>query len=505
MKSLPVLRRLAATSLCLASFALPASAAVKGQYIAKAYTEALGRIPDQGGWLSAINSFASQGCNASSLRGFFRGVYLSTEFNNLGYDNAAKLLTLYRGVLNREPAITEFNNNLTLLGTGTSWTTMVDNFLNGSEFTNKVSTYCNTPNYGFGAGLPIALPVSGSGFTGTQAQLQATIDATPAGGTVFLAQKALVSLSSTLILKAGVTLATTGNPDPNHYANMGRLIRASHFPDAMIRLLPGSKLQSVWVDGQRSALGFSFESVNIQIWGGTGTTVTKSRMTNSAGGTNLKALGSGEGKVCGSNLITFNLIDAYTSSHTGSTWSDGLTIVCENTTIDSNQILDATDVAIVIFGALPAVQRSIAQNNIILNVGNSAYGGLVFDSWHDSGTNVDFTGATFRNNTIWSGPSVHYDVALSVGTRPWFGNTTNRAFGASMINNTSGISKINVDTGIAVSGMTSATVTGNTLDTTHVNSSSCPGVDVAVALTAGWGSGTIQTYVDTDVNRCVFH
>lgn len=491
--------------LCLSAFAMPAQAAVKGQYIAKAYTEALGRIPDQGGWLSAINLFASQGCNTGTLRGFFRGVYLSAEFNGLGYDNAAKLLTLYRGVLNREPAITEFNNNLTLLGTGTSWTTMVDNFLNGAEFVNKVSSYCNTANYGFGAGQPIALPVSGSGFTGTQAQLQAAINATPAGGTVFLAQKALVGISSTLVLKAGVTLATTGNPDPNHYANMGRLIRTSNFADAMIRMLPGSKLQSVWVDGQRSVRGFSFEAVNIQIWGGTGTTVTKSRMTNSAGGTNLKALGSGEGMPCGSNTISFNLIDAYTSSHTGSTWSDGLTIVCENTLIESNQIVDATDVAIVIFGALPAVQRSIAQNNLILNVGNSSYGGLVFDSWHSSGTTVDFTGASIRNNTIWSGPSVHFDVALSVGTRPWFGDTTNRAFGASMVNNTSGISKINVDTGIAVSGMTNATVTGNTLDVTLLNVNSCPTVAVAAAISAGWASGTIQTYLDLDVKTCVSH
>jgi hypothetical protein len=78
--------------------------------------------------------------------------------------------------------------------------------------------------------------------------------------------------------------------------------------------------------------------------------------------------------------------------------------------------------------------------------------------------------------------------------------------GGAMFNNTSGESKINVDLGIAVSGMLDAYVQGNTLDTTHVNSSSCPGYDIAVASSVGWGSGSIQTpWVDADVNHCVFH
>jgi hypothetical protein len=483
----------------------PTLAAVKGQYIAKAYTEALGRVPDQPGWLSAINLFASQGCNTSTLRSFFRGVYLSTEFANLGYDNAAKLLTLYRGALNREPAAAEYNGNLTLLNTGTSWTTMVDSFLNGSEFTNFVFSRCNTVNYGFGTNVPVQPPVGGSGFVGNQTQLQAAINSTPSGGTVSLAQKAVIFLSSPLILKAGVTLTTFGNPDPKHYANMARLVRSANFPDAMVRMLPGSQLKSVWVDGGRSFLGFSFESVNVQIWGGTGTTVTNSRMGNTAGGTNLKALGSGEGHPCGSNTISRNLIDAYTSSHFNQLWADGLTIACENTLAELNEIVDASDVAIVVFGAHPAVQRSIVRSNTILNVGNSSYGGLGYDSWHSDAIVVDFTGASIHNNTLWSGPSVHYDIGLAVGSRPWHGDSTRRAFGASMLNNTSGISKINVDLGISVSAMMSATVQGNMLDMTHLNVNSCPTVDVAAAVSAGWASGNIQPYTNVDVKSCVSH
>ncbi len=486
----------------------PARAAVKGQYIAKFYTEALGRIPDQPGWISAVNLFASQGCSATTLRSFGIGIYTSTEFNNLGYDNAAKLLTLYRGALNREPLQTEYNNNLTLLNTGTSWSALVNTFFNSAEFNGMASTMCNTANYGFGSNYPIAPPVSGTGFQGTQDQLQALINSTAAGGggTVWLAQKAVFWLYQPLEIKAGVTLATTGSPDAKHYANQARLLRSLKFSDAMVRVLAGGKLKNVWVDGQRSSLGFNFDSVNVQIWGGTGTTVSNCRMGNTAGGTNMKALGTGEGKPCGSNTISGNLIDAYTSSHYNSLWADGITNACENATIDNNEIVDATDVPIVVFGAPPATQASIVQNNRILNVGNSAYGGLVFDAWKDRGIQVNFTGATIQNNTIWSGPSVHYDIALSVGTRPWFGNASDKGTGAKMINNTSGISKINVDEGIAVSGMLNATVTGNTLDLTILNVSPCPTLSIGAAISAGWASGTIQgPYTNTDISSCVSH
>lgn len=489
------------------SAAAPTWAAVKGQYIAKFYTEALGRIPDQGGWLNAVNTFASQGCNATTLRSFGIGIYTSPEFNGRGYDNAAKLLTLYRGALNREPQATEFNNNLTLLNTGTSWPTMVNSFFHGSEFTNKVSQMCNSVNYGFGSPFyPIQPPVAGSGFQGNQAQLEAAIAATPPGGTVWLAQKAVIYLYQPLILKAGVTLATTGNPDAKHYANQARLVRSLNFNDAMVRMLPGSKLRSVWLDGQRNNLGFSFASVNIEMWGGTGTTVSDCRIGNPAGGTNLKALGTGEGRTCGSNTISGNLIDAYTSSHYNAKWADGITNACENATITDNEVVDASDVPIVVFGAPPATQQSVVENNRILNVGNSGYGGLVFDAWQGRGVTVDFTGAKIRNNTFWSGPSVHYDIGLGVGTRPWFGNNSDIGTGAQMTNNTSGISKVNLDTAIAVSGMLNATVTGNSLDVTTVNSSSCPTLLIGAALSAGWASGTIQgPVVDTDISQCVSH
>src|ERR1700709_2031835 len=58
----------------------------------------------------------------------------------------------------------------------------------------------------------MALPVTSPGFTDTQSALQSGLNSTGSGGTVTLAQKALVTLTSTLNVPAGVTLTTYGNP-----------------------------------------------------------------------------------------------------------------------------------------------------------------------------------------------------------------------------------------------------------------------------------------------------
>src|SRR6266496_4458360 len=52
---------------------------VPAQFIAKLYTEALGRIPDQGGWQSAVTHFAQNGCGSSSLAAYGEAVFWRSE------------------------------------------------------------------------------------------------------------------------------------------------------------------------------------------------------------------------------------------------------------------------------------------------------------------------------------------------------------------------------------------------------------------------------------------
>jgi hypothetical protein len=80
--------------------AVPGRAAanvVPAQWIAKIYSEGLGRAPDQGAWASMTAFFQSDGCSATTLAEKGEPIYLSSEFSGLKYGNAAKLLALYRG------------------------------------------------------------------------------------------------------------------------------------------------------------------------------------------------------------------------------------------------------------------------------------------------------------------------------------------------------------------------------------------------------------------------
>jgi hypothetical protein len=467
--------------------------------------------------------FGASGCSATTLAQQGKAVYLSSEFTGLGYDNAAKLLALYRGALNREPDTSGFNFNMNQLSGGTSWTQVVDQFFASSEFTGDAASFCTTGSYTFGAGAALTIPL-GQGcsgqfcFTGgTQAQLQSMLDAAaPAHATVTLAQQVVVPITTAqqvgpprtrmagLDIPAGVTLTTAGSPAPSRYAEMGRLVRAGGLgAAAVVEVESGAKLTSVWVDGQRtSPTDHVPDSVNVETAGGSGTTVASDRLSNAVGFTNLHALGTAESLPCAGNTITGNLVTAYSSSHTDQLWSDGISVACENATVENNTVIDATDVGIVLFRAYPADQRSVVADNTVLSAGNPAFGGIVADPLSSSPTvDPSFAGASVRDNTLWTGPATYFHIALSVGSAAWFASP-NIGSGASFTGNTTGSQSANVTEGIAVSGMLNATVTGNTLSVNLGRHGSCP--QAGIAVDPQLGSGTIQSpNTSVQVRTCI--
>ena len=367
-----------------------------GQFVAKLYTEALGRAPDASGWSSAMQAIQATDCAPAYLRDLARGVYTSAEFDGIGYDSASKVLALYRGVLNREPDGGGFTNYYNQLNANPGlWPAVVDGFVFSSEFANLRPAICGGGSYGFGASGVLDLPTGGGGFPGgSAAALQAALNATPPGGTVTLAERAVVRVDQPITIPPGVSLTTSGAPAPRAYARMGRLVRMNAFGDAMLKLSSGSQLRGVWVDGRRGAVGFNQPAMNVQTFGGDNVVVDTNRFSEPAGWTNFQALGTFEGFRCGSEWVRWNLITAYVPSHAGG-WTDGLSIACENTVVEANHILDATDVSIVVFRAYPAVQRSVVRWNTALNAGNSAYGGYVADGLTGVGAVQSFAGTAF--------------------------------------------------------------------------------------------------------------
>ena len=473
-----------------ATLTAPGISVVPAQFVAKMYTEALGRGPDPGGWRFWLDVFRNGGCSLQTTSEVARRFYTSSEFLDRGYDMPARVLALYRGTLNRDPDQGGFDHWTNALGQGTSWSELVELFIGSHEFADLTAAMCGgrSSSYGYGSHAAPTLPVSGTGFAGgTGEQLQGLLDQTPAGGTVYLAQKAVVRVSAMLDIPAGVTLTTTGAPPPARYALQGRLVRASSFAAPLVRLESGAHLQNVWVDGQMgNPSRYVLEAINVQTMGGTGTEVAGNKIANSAGWSNVQVFGSYEGLPCASTSVTGNLVTGYSSSHYavgGQTHLvDGLSVACENAVVRGNTIIDATDVGIVVFRARPAVQRTQVTGNYVISAGNPAFGGMGIDSGHSHGAVSDFTGLAISGNHLWTGPDTHFDIGLVVGVRPWFGVRVDRGTGGRVTDNTSDGLAARVATGIAVSGLDNATVRGNTIQFSVLSSGvvACPHVAIGI-------------------------
>jgi hypothetical protein len=234
------------------------------------------------------------------------------------------------------------------------------------------------------------------------------------------------------------------------------------------------------------------------------------------GWSNVHSYGSVDGRFCAGNTVTNNLITAYPSRHFDGNYTDGLSIGCENTLVQGNQIVDATDVGIVVFTAAPATQKSLVTGNTVVSAGNSAFGALAFDPLYSPAypVNPDFTGASFTDNFVWSSPDTHFIIGLSVGSRPWYGthaiingvtSTGSIGYGASATGNTTAGVLTNFGEAITVAGMDSATVRNNALRTRPIPQTwtNCPIGTVLASVSAGLASGSLQAHSDIEVNGCM--
>jgi hypothetical protein len=355
---------------------------------------------------------------------------------------------------------------------------------------------------------PADVPLAGEGFTGDQAALQQALDATPSGGTVALAPRAVVRLSSTLRIPAGVTLTTTGAPPPERYARMGRLVRvavpgAGSEPAAVV-LAAGARLRNVWVDGGRAWLGtFVREALTVSV-AGDGATVEQSKITNSLGGGSLFVLGPHYGVPCETATVRDNLVTAYPSGHEDHTWTDGISVACAAATVEDNAVVDATDVGIILYRVEGGRQASSVEGNTVIAAGRSAFSALAVDPlFGGGGQTFSFEGAAFTDNTLWTGERAHFDIGLAVGTRAWFGDNADKGKGAAFTDNTTGDLTIRSTSPFAVSGMLDATVEDNSLRSLPAGPSRCPAGSIA-SVTGGWASGSIQgPTIDVPLSGCL--
>jgi hypothetical protein len=173
----------ASSAICIGAPTDAYAGVVPTQWIAKVTTESLGRPPAPSGWNQWVNyySASARACNYQTLGTLGRQRYKSAEFLGRGYDNAEKMVALYRGALNREPREIDIDSFLPLLDSGDlAWNTLVDGIFSSAEFRALAPRICDPhdPGYGFDqAPVGDVKDWTGGGPSRTQRALQIQLDA----------------------------------------------------------------------------------------------------------------------------------------------------------------------------------------------------------------------------------------------------------------------------------------------------------------------------------------
>jgi len=412
---------------------------------------------------------------------YYSDISDSSLTDTVHFGRRARLLSLYRGVLSRDPDSLGFVYYLKQLARGNlTWSQVIQDFLNGLEYPPlKVSILnlasCGKPFYGWKS-TPVFRPnqrisTQYRRFNGTRLQLQSALyDKANNMDTVTLAPMAVILIDATLTIPKDVTLMTDGAPNTNSYAKMARLIKSGTLNANMIELMNGGKIQNVWIDGRASVIGkeqayVSVEEKDDSSYGSI--KITNCRFSDPSGWTNIHILGQHDGSHCTNAEISNNLITGYANDHVRYT-ADGISVSCENTLIFGNQLVDVTDVGIVIFRGNPP-QHSSAWGNFLLASGNSCTGFLSIDPDSVNGQPANFSGTKMNHNTFWTSAGAHVDMALIAGNRyasthPWTG-----LYG-SLDSNTTDVDSINTNTIALVDGQKHVSITGNTINVRKLES-----------------------------------
>ena len=532
--------RVAAVLLALALLAPVGARAgvVPSQFIAKLYTELLGRAPtpSESSYLEAIFALESITCDVARLHQLGHAVATSTEFTGLYPEaepggKAARIIALVRAVYGHDPNLFDWVVYHDPYAAGTkTWTQTVDAiFYNGIFELLVLDQVCDPvdPDAGFPYQEPLdVLDLIGAGPSRSQTELQAALNAASPGGTVYLGEFEVVRIGGAsvgnqhLVVPAGVTLATAGAPGLGRYARMGRLVPDGLVCDlflcsqtGIVTLEPGAALRNVWVDGQGTHEN-NFKLANVETLGSSvadPTVVEDCRLSEPGhDGTALRARGFGTtGVACEGQVIDGNLITAYASANAPdgmgqAQWADGIGVFCEGATVTDNELIDVSDTGIVLYGVQhrdlgPATQHSQVTGNTVFSAGNAAHVALGADAVGEclgvrAGPVVpcldvfdtrSFVGALVADNVLWTGARTHFDVGLLVGSRPLWGDHGILAHGAAFVDNTTP-NPTRVNMGVSVLGMFDTTLVGNggqftLLDTRPaIVNLKCPQVDVGI-------------------------
>jgi hypothetical protein len=455
-----------------------------GGYVNHLYQTVLGRAPDDGGfafWVGQYQAYQQNpatGYSLEAIRGFFAG---SAEAAN--YNVSQQIAQYYRDILDTEPDApglafwtNEYTSgNRTMANIRAAFVAYSGGAVNAA-YQSILRRQADPGGLNFymgqlGAGSTIAdvkymlfySPEHNANFPGDLASvcdelgpysgssadassiLQACIDQTPTGGTLWL-PRGKYMIAHQIAITRGMAIITQFMPstypkclvqdDPRcaelraapALQDVGGIVFVNGTPDAALNLsfdhivLNGNKgARAGTYAASRCAAGNANGYGYNALMGGHNITITNSVSKNALCGTGLD-MGWGNSFVFRNNTV------AYNGAHDQpNMWSDGLT-VGEGAwaTIANNEIIDNTDVDL-IFGAC---QGCVVQSNSITHdnsFSGSSFAAMILHDWPGT-TSGNYLGADFSGNFIdcVGGPTSsghRCGFGLLLGSSAWYVST----------------------------------------------------------------------------------
>lgn len=224
----------------------------------------------------------------------------------------------------------------------------------------------------------------------------------------------------------------------------------------------GVTLRNVVVDGNRPRLGplRGQQPALVQMGGANDQVVRDTRIIEPR---SWSALHFYEGGVtgdvphCQRGQIIGNQIGPAGTPHQD--WADGISLACGNSVVRDNTITDATDGAIVVFGA----PGSIIENNTVVGKTRELLGGINLVDVEP--VNGNYTGTVVRNNVI-DAKGAFIKTGIAMGLKAWRCDPEGTVRGAEVTGNR--LRGLHMGYGFAVNGVRDWTVTGNVDESRHV-------------------------------------
>ncbi len=296
--------------------------------------------------------------------------------------------------------------------------------------------------------------------SGTEAQINAAL--VGAGARAVLCPRAVFTLDNPVrFTAANQRVYTQGLPTDGTRALLR--IRSASLTTAVDGAgRSGIWLRNVQIDGGRTALGYREGQALIVVGGAATDQLVRDIVARNT--RSWSTIHVFEGPVsqntpaCQRATITANTIGP--AGTADGHWADGISLACGNSSVTNNRIQDATDGAIVIFGA----PGSLIQGNSIVASSRVLLGGINLVDVAPVGGN--YSGTRVLNNTI-DARGAFIKVGVAMGASVWTCSPS-VVYGATVQGNT--LRGLHFGFGYAVNGVSGFTVSGNSDQARHIGS-----------------------------------